>query len=60
MTTPHTDPQPKSIPVIAVLAAADRSVFQWPEYTRTVAASADPMQSETVKGWLKGSLGTPR
>ena len=59
MTIPHVDPQLKSIPVIAVTSAADRSGLELPEHLRTIAELADPMQSETVKGWLKGGLRTP-
>lgn len=38
---------------------ADLDGLVWPALLQAVAALADPMQSETVKGWLRGELGTP-
>jgi hypothetical protein len=31
-----------------------------PEFFKTVAEFADPMQSETVKGWLLSNLRAPK
>jgi hypothetical protein len=32
---------------------------KWPELLKTIAERVDPMQSETVKGWLRGDLRAP-
>jgi hypothetical protein len=33
---------------------------KWPKLLKAIAELADPMQSETVKGWLRGDLHAPR
>jgi hypothetical protein len=33
---------------------------KWFEFLKTIAERADPMQSETVKGWLRGDLRAPK
>jgi hypothetical protein len=53
--------QPESTPVkaIPVRPGVDSGGLQRPEFLKTVAELADPMQSEVVKGWLLSNLRAP-
>jgi hypothetical protein len=46
--------QPESTPAKAILVrpGVGSGGLRRPEFLKTVAELADPMQSETVKGWL--------
>jgi hypothetical protein len=56
MTQPESTPA-KAIPV---RPGVDFGDLQEPEFLKTVAELADPMQSETVKGWLLSNLRAPK
>jgi hypothetical protein len=56
MTRSQVEPQPQSIPSVTVPAIADHSSFERLAFLKTFAALADPLRSETVKGWLLGEL----
>jgi hypothetical protein len=54
--------QPESTPAKAnpVHPRVDFGGLQRPEFLKTVAELADPMQSETTKGWLLSNLRAPK
>jgi hypothetical protein len=56
MTQPESTPA-KAIPVRPGVVSGG---LQKPEFLKTVAELADPMQSETVKGWLLSNLRAPK
>jgi hypothetical protein len=45
---------------IPVRSGVGSGGLERPEYLKTVAELADPMQSETVKGWLLSDLRAPK
>jgi hypothetical protein len=53
--------QPESTPAKAnpVGPRVDSGGLQTPEFLKTVTELADPMQSETIKGWLLSNLRAP-
>ena len=51
--------QRQSVPSVPVRPEADRSGFERPALFKKMAARADPLRSESVKGWLLGELRTP-
>jgi hypothetical protein len=55
----QVDSQRQSVPSVAVRPEADRSGFERPALLKRMAALADPLRSETVKGWLLGELRAP-
>jgi hypothetical protein len=60
MTTTHVVLRPKSIPIIAAIPVVDLTRIERRARRKRIAALADPMQSEIVRSWLKGSLRPPR
>jgi hypothetical protein len=62
MTSFQNMVEPESIPAVAasVPLGADQSGFEWPEYLKTIAELADPMDSAIVKGWLESDLRAPK
>jgi hypothetical protein len=64
MTIPQVDSRPvkprqQSVPSVPVRPEADRSSFERPALFKKMAALADPLRSESVKGWLLGELRAP-
>jgi hypothetical protein len=64
MTIPQADsrqvkPRQQSVPSVPVRPEADRSRFERPALFKKMAALADPLRSESVKGWLLGELRAP-
>jgi hypothetical protein len=61
MTQPPATPA-KGTPAKAIFArrGVDPGSLRRPEFRKTVAELADPMQSETVKGWLLSDLRAPK
>lgn len=55
MTQPETTPANANV----VRPRVDSGGLQTPEFIKTVAELADPMQSETIKGWLLSNLRAP-
>jgi hypothetical protein len=40
--------------------AGEADYLEWSEQIRKIAEPADPLQSETVKGWLRSALRAPK
>jgi hypothetical protein len=51
--------QRQSVPCVRVRPEADRSGFERLALLKKMTALADPLRSETVKGWLLGELRAP-
>jgi hypothetical protein len=49
----------QGVPSVPVRPEADRSGFERPSLLKKMAALADPLRSESVKGWLLGELRAP-
>jgi hypothetical protein len=52
-------PRRQSVPSVPVRPEADRSGLKRPVLFKKMAALADPLRSESVKGWLLGELRAP-
>jgi hypothetical protein len=59
MTIFQVEPQRQSVPSVPVRPEADGSGFERPALFKKMAALADPLRSEAVKGWLLGELRAP-
>jgi hypothetical protein len=44
---------------MAIPSCKDISDCEWPEFVKSIVDLADPLQSETVKGWLLSNLRAP-
>jgi hypothetical protein len=51
--------QRQGVPSVPVRPEADRSGFERLAHFKKMAALADPLRSESVKGWLLGELRAP-
>jgi hypothetical protein len=57
---PGTSAKGTTAKAIPVRHGVDSGRLERPEFLKTVAELADPMQSDTVKGWLLSELRAPK